>query len=85
VTAVPKPTTPCVLAPIAVPTLPAEIPCHLSGYTGLHMTGTVIVDELTAGDDFLTYEWEGELVPILHGFPVRAVFPAPNGNKWVAL
>jgi DMSO/TMAO reductase YedYZ molybdopterin-dependent catalytic subunit len=33
--------------------------------------------------NFLAYEWEGEPVPVLHGFPVRAVFPALNGNKWV--
>jgi DMSO/TMAO reductase YedYZ molybdopterin-dependent catalytic subunit len=37
---------------------------------------------LEAGDGFLAYEWEGEPVPILHGFPVRAVFPALDGNKW---
>jgi DMSO/TMAO reductase YedYZ molybdopterin-dependent catalytic subunit len=34
-------------------------------------------------DNFLAYEWEGEPVPILHGFPVRAVFPALNGGDWV--
>ena len=32
--------------------------------------------------NFIAYEWEGEPVPILHGFPVRAVFPALDGNKW---
>ncbi len=35
------------------------------------------------GGNFLAYEWEGEPVPILHGFPVRAVFPEQLGNKWV--
>jgi DMSO/TMAO reductase YedYZ molybdopterin-dependent catalytic subunit len=35
------------------------------------------------GENFLAYEWEGEAVPILHGFPVRAVFPELDGNKWV--
>lgn len=34
-------------------------------------------------DSFVAYEWEGEPLPILHGFPVRAVFPALNGNNWV--
>ena len=34
-------------------------------------------------DSFLAYEWEGEPLPILHGFPLRAVFPALNGNDWV--
>lgn len=33
--------------------------------------------------NFLAYEWEGEPVPILHGFPVRAVFQELEGNKWV--
>ena len=39
--------------------------------------------DLSPRSDFLAYEWEGEPVPILHGFPVRAVFPSLNGNKWV--
>jgi DMSO/TMAO reductase YedYZ molybdopterin-dependent catalytic subunit len=32
---------------------------------------------------FLAYEWDGQPLPILHGFPVRAVFPAAYGSKWV--
>ena len=57
--------------------------------TGLRLRGAdgysalVFLDDLSSGDNFLAYEWEGEPVPILHGFPVRAVFPALNGNKWV--
>jgi DMSO/TMAO reductase YedYZ molybdopterin-dependent catalytic subunit len=31
----------------------------------------------------IAYEWEGESLPILHGFPVRAVFPGQQGNTWV--
>ena len=31
----------------------------------------------------LAYEWEGEPLPVLHGFPVRGVFPEQQGNKWV--
>jgi DMSO/TMAO reductase YedYZ molybdopterin-dependent catalytic subunit len=31
----------------------------------------------------LAYEWEGEPLPILHGFPVRAAFPGQQGSKWV--
>jgi DMSO/TMAO reductase YedYZ molybdopterin-dependent catalytic subunit len=34
-------------------------------------------------DSLLAYEWEGEPLPILHGFPVRAVFPDLAGNAWV--
>jgi len=31
----------------------------------------------------LAYGWEGEPLPVLHGFPLRAVFPPLPGNKWV--
>ena len=165
---VPATPTPCVLTPIVVPTIPAEIPGYvqLDESTGLHMTGDyqeielatwrleitgtvetplmLTYDELRCmpkieqqctlicpgffqdeatwagaslahileladakpgfsgimlrsadgyqtfvsregmekGDSFVAYEWEGEPVPILHGFPVRAVFPALDGNKW---
>ena len=34
-------------------------------------------------DNFLAYELEGKPLPILHGFPLRAVFPSMMGNKWV--
>jgi len=33
--------------------------------------------------NILAYEWEGETLPILHGFPVRGVFPGQEGNKWM--
>jgi DMSO/TMAO reductase YedYZ molybdopterin-dependent catalytic subunit len=33
--------------------------------------------------NFLAYEQEGQPLPILHGFPLRAVFPGMPGNKWV--
>ncbi len=42
----------------------------------------VSMEAAREGDNFLAYEWEGEPLPILHGFPVRAVFPALQGNKW---
>jgi DMSO/TMAO reductase YedYZ molybdopterin-dependent catalytic subunit len=32
---------------------------------------------------FLAYEWEGEPLPILHGFPVRVVLPGISGGRWV--
>jgi len=38
------------------------------------------------GDNLIAYEWEGEPLPVLHGFPVRAVFPNLQGNhsvKWL--
>jgi DMSO/TMAO reductase YedYZ molybdopterin-dependent catalytic subunit len=33
--------------------------------------------------NFLAYELEGEPLPALHGFPVRAVIPAKYGYAWV--
>jgi len=42
----------------------------------------VPVTTALADDSLLAYEWEGEPVPVLHGFPVRAVFPALDGNTW---
>jgi DMSO/TMAO reductase YedYZ molybdopterin-dependent catalytic subunit len=41
------------------------------------------LDEALREDNFLAYEWAGQPVPILHGFPVRAVFPSMEGNRWV--
>ncbi len=41
------------------------------------------MDMATSSDSFLAYEWEGEPLPILHGFPVRAVFPEHSGSSWV--
>lgn len=43
----------------------------------------VFLNDLLPEDDFIAYEWEGEPLPIIHGFPVRAVFPSLNGNTWV--
>lgn len=43
----------------------------------------VTLDEARNPDNLIAYEWEGEPLPLLHGFPVRAVFPALFGNKWV--
>jgi len=43
----------------------------------------VFLEQLEPDENFLAYEWEGEPLPIVHGFPVRAVFPALNGSKWV--
>lgn len=32
--------------------------------------------------NFLAYEWEGEPLPRLHGFPLRVVIPKAQGNQW---
>jgi DMSO/TMAO reductase YedYZ molybdopterin-dependent catalytic subunit len=34
------------------------------------------------GQSFLAYELEGETLPILHGFPLRAVIPTREGLYW---
>ena len=36
-----------------------------------------------SGPGFLAYEWEGKTLPLLHGFPLRAVFPGLEGSYWV--
>jgi len=56
---------------------------------GLRLVGAdgysaiVTMDMATSGQSFLAYEWEGEPLPILHGYPVRAVFPDHGGSVWV--
>ncbi len=39
----------------------------------------------TAMDEknFLAYEWNGQPLPVLHGFPLRGVFPGEAGSMWV--
>lgn len=32
--------------------------------------------------NFLAYEWEGEPLPRLHGFPLRVVLPGLYGGRW---
>jgi DMSO/TMAO reductase YedYZ molybdopterin-dependent catalytic subunit len=37
-------------------------------------------------DNLIAYEWEGQPLPILHGFPARALFPQMPGSvsvKWL--
>jgi DMSO/TMAO reductase YedYZ molybdopterin-dependent catalytic subunit len=59
------------------------------GASELELTGadqyviSVFLAEAVAGNNFLAYEWEGEPLPYLHGFPVRAVFSQALGNRWV--
>lgn len=36
----------------------------------------------TQDDNFLAYQWNDQPVPVLHGFPVRAVIPTMPGSKW---
>ena len=41
------------------------------------------LDEALKPENFLAYEWMGQPLPVLHGFPLRAVIPDQNGNRWV--
>ena len=43
---------------------------------------TIPMSSARAENNLLAYEWEGEPLPILHGFPVRAVLPALSGGYW---
>lgn len=45
-------------------------------------SASVSMEAALSDNNFLAYEWEGEPIPILHGFPVRAIFPKLQGNKW---
>ena len=44
---------------------------------------SLALDEALAAENFLAYEWEGQPIPVLHGFPVRAVIPSRDGSFWV--
>jgi DMSO/TMAO reductase YedYZ molybdopterin-dependent catalytic subunit len=41
------------------------------------------LNQAMAQSAFIAYEWERKPLPVLHGFPVRAVFPGLEGNQWV--
>jgi DMSO/TMAO reductase YedYZ molybdopterin-dependent catalytic subunit len=44
-------------------------------------TGTYLKTVLDSGG-FLAYELDGEPLPVLQGFPLRAVLPGEEGNLW---
>jgi DMSO/TMAO reductase YedYZ molybdopterin-dependent catalytic subunit len=46
-------------------------------------TASITLEEALKRQNYLAYEWEGQPVPILHGFPLRAVFPDLGGSVWV--
>jgi len=41
------------------------------------------LDRALQDDNFLAYELEGDTLPVLHGFPLRAVLPDEVGAYWV--
>jgi DMSO/TMAO reductase YedYZ molybdopterin-dependent catalytic subunit len=44
---------------------------------------TIALDVAIKANNFIAYEWNEEPLPILHGFPVRMVFPDLTGSRWV--
>jgi DMSO/TMAO reductase YedYZ molybdopterin-dependent catalytic subunit len=60
-----------------------------AGATEIRLTGAdgysaeMPLREVLSSGGFLAYEWEGKAIPALHGFPLRAVFPGLQGNRWV--
>jgi DMSO/TMAO reductase YedYZ molybdopterin-dependent catalytic subunit len=45
--------------------------------------GLLNLDDALLPDNFLAYEWMGQPLPVLHGFPLRAVLPGQPGSLWV--
>lgn len=43
----------------------------------------ISLDDALKDQNFLAYELEGQPLPALHGFPVRAVFPTKAGSYWI--
>ena len=41
------------------------------------------IDEQLTDTGLVAYEWEGEPLPALHGFPMRIVLPEFSGGNWV--
>ncbi|MBT8372433.1 MAG: molybdopterin-dependent oxidoreductase [Deltaproteobacteria bacterium] len=46
-------------------------------------SASVSLKKALSNNNFLAYEWEHEPIPVLHGFPVRALFTELSGSKWV--
>ena len=45
---------------------------------------TLPLKDIQVGNEYiLAYEWEGQPLPIAHGFPVRAVLPGQVGGRWL--
>jgi DMSO/TMAO reductase YedYZ molybdopterin-dependent catalytic subunit len=44
---------------------------------------TLGLEDALRPENFLAYEWEGQPLPVLHGFPLRAVIPSKAGAAWV--
>ena len=49
---------------------------------GENYPGYLSLEDALKEDNFLAYQWKNEPLPILHGFPVRAVIPSMMGYTW---
>jgi DMSO/TMAO reductase YedYZ molybdopterin-dependent catalytic subunit len=60
-----------------------------AGATRIHLIAAdgysvwVDLDQDTLDNAFLAYEVNGETLPVLHGFPLRFVWPLHGGGYWV--
>ena len=46
-------------------------------------SASINLEDALATKNFLAYEFEGATLPVLAGFPLRAVFPGEPGYRWV--
>jgi DMSO/TMAO reductase YedYZ molybdopterin-dependent catalytic subunit len=60
-----------------------------AGATRIHLIAAdgysvwIDLDQDTLDNAFLAYEVNGETLPVLHGFPLRFVWPGHSGGYWV--
>ena len=59
---------------------PAAQSVYLTGAEGY--PGLISLENALRKDNFLAYQWKDEPLPILHGFPLRAVIPSLFGIAW---
>ena len=58
------------------------------GATAVYLTGSegypgyLSLDDALAPDNFLAYQWKDQPLPVLHGYPLRAVIPQKMGYTW---
>jgi DMSO/TMAO reductase YedYZ molybdopterin-dependent catalytic subunit len=45
--------------------------------------GYLPLDQALKPENFLAYQLRGQPLPVLHGFPLRAVLPGQTGSLWV--
>jgi DMSO/TMAO reductase YedYZ molybdopterin-dependent catalytic subunit len=43
---------------------------------------SITLSQARSPDAYLAYELEGKVIPVLQGFPLRAILPSLNGYNW---